>query len=511
MKIRGVKLNNFKRFTDLTINLFNSPKLVVLVGPNGCGKSSVFDAFEQIGGREKPGFSEESSYLRKDPDKNFDIKITTDQGDFSTSAHPPKKSFYLRSSYRYEADFHTKSIGQKDEVIQDSNRPKRMIDLDTRVKDNYERLVGNTVSGLYSGKKDNLSVSGLREELIGKIRASMLRVFPNLVLESIGNPFEEGQFFFKKGDTGHFSYKNLSSGEKAAFDIILDLIIKSAEFDDTIIAIDEPELHMHSELQQALLTEIYAILPNNCQIWIATHSIGFIRGAISISRQEPNDINILDFSGVDFDQSQVINPARISKDKVRQIFSVAIDDLSNMVTPSTIVMCEGSLSAPDNSSKKELDTEIYNTIFSNEDVGFISGNDKIHAQRAGQMLFDIIKSSGSVRNIISLVDRDDLTVEQIVEYQGKNPNQRFLARKTIENYLMDSEVIDKYCNENGISISSVTSLLVDPVNDSAESIQSSIKNQLGFSGDVSEFKKHLALLISPDMEVYKELFSIIAI
>ena len=127
------------------------------------------------------------------------------------------------------------------------------------------------------------------------------------------------------------------------------------------------------------------------------------------------------------------------------------------------------------------------------------------------MLFDIIKSSGSVRNIISLVDRDDLTVEQIVEYQGKNPNQRFLARKTIENYLMDSEVIDKYCNENGISISSVTSLLVDPVNDSAESIQSSIKNQLGFSGDVSEFKKHLALLISPDMEVYKELFSIIAI
>ena len=45
MKIKSIKLKNFKRFTDLTIEgLSETAKLVVMIGPNGCGKSSVFDA-----------------------------------------------------------------------------------------------------------------------------------------------------------------------------------------------------------------------------------------------------------------------------------------------------------------------------------------------------------------------------------------------------------------------------------------------------------------------------------
>ena len=46
MRIKSVRLKNYKRFTELAIaDLPETARLVVLVGPNGTGKSSVFDSF----------------------------------------------------------------------------------------------------------------------------------------------------------------------------------------------------------------------------------------------------------------------------------------------------------------------------------------------------------------------------------------------------------------------------------------------------------------------------------
>ena len=47
MKIKNIKLQNFKKFSNLTIdNLSDTVKLVVLLGPNGCGKSSLIESME---------------------------------------------------------------------------------------------------------------------------------------------------------------------------------------------------------------------------------------------------------------------------------------------------------------------------------------------------------------------------------------------------------------------------------------------------------------------------------
>lgn len=46
MRLRTATIRDFKRFTDLTIqNIPESTQLIVLTGPNGCRKSSFFDAF----------------------------------------------------------------------------------------------------------------------------------------------------------------------------------------------------------------------------------------------------------------------------------------------------------------------------------------------------------------------------------------------------------------------------------------------------------------------------------
>ena len=45
MRIKKIHLVKYKRFYDLSIDLGDEPKrIIALVGPNGCGKSSVFDA-----------------------------------------------------------------------------------------------------------------------------------------------------------------------------------------------------------------------------------------------------------------------------------------------------------------------------------------------------------------------------------------------------------------------------------------------------------------------------------
>ncbi len=48
MRVKKIQVKTFKRFDDLSIDLGDNPKkIIALIGPNGCGKSSIFDAFEE--------------------------------------------------------------------------------------------------------------------------------------------------------------------------------------------------------------------------------------------------------------------------------------------------------------------------------------------------------------------------------------------------------------------------------------------------------------------------------
>jgi AAA15 family ATPase/GTPase len=70
MYISQLHLKNFKRFTDLAIDLSGlkvPSRLVLLVGVNGSGKSSIFDAFSLMEANVRDGLSDRSrSYCVKD-------------------------------------------------------------------------------------------------------------------------------------------------------------------------------------------------------------------------------------------------------------------------------------------------------------------------------------------------------------------------------------------------------------------------------------------------------------
>src|SRR6185369_1951394 len=131
-------------------------------------------------------------------------------------------------------------------------------------------------------------------------------------------------FFFEKGTVKNYHYKNLSGGEKAAFDLLLDLHTKKKYFSDSICCIDEIETHLHTKIQGTLLKEMVAILPDTSQLWVTTHSLGVMRAALDLSTQSPGSVSLIDFDGVDPDVPREIQPSSLGRITWEKLLSIAL-------------------------------------------------------------------------------------------------------------------------------------------------------------------------------------------
>ena len=288
MRIKKIHLVDYKRFHDLTIDLGDNPaRIVALVGPNGCGKSSVFDAIlyklslygpiGRTGGRDYTYHS-----LQRDPQFSQEkVIINLDIGDFfeimseRTANGQHKKMVTFRSSFRYNGLLNVKEIRAVSDISKNDFGASYASDIDQRIEDSYRRLQSKYVA--YMNETDSRP-SEAKTHIVGELNDAIKNCL-SINIENFGNvEAGQGTFYFSKPDTSHpFEYNVLSSGEKEVLDILLDLYLRKEEYNDSIYIIDEPELHLNTAIQRQLIKEINKLIPDNCQIWIATHSIGFLR------------------------------------------------------------------------------------------------------------------------------------------------------------------------------------------------------------------------------------------
>lgn len=534
MKIKNIKLVKFKRFEHLEISeIPDTAKLVVLTGPNGSGKSSLFEGFN-IWSKNHRGHGKNGdiAYIGRESGQNINaiidsMKITFHDNDQNSEPQNRKKQFYIRSAYRHEADFTVSGISGVSDALESANNLSSLMQQESRISENYNRIVGEAVRELFDGTNPSKTKQEIRDKLIGQIRNSMRNLFGDLILSGTGNPTSGGTFRFDKGNSREFHFKNLSGGEKAAFDLLLDFIVKKETFDDTIFCIDEPELHMHTRLQAKLLEELFTLLPNNCQLWISTHSIGMARKASELSKANSGQVCFIDFHEQNFDNPAILKPIVPTRTFWNNMFHTALDDLAALVVPEKVIFCEGKKIGISDGRKPSFDTTVYSKIFSetHADTEFIPLGGTTEVERNGLISDKVLKKLAPGINTWFIFDRDDRSEVEILELKSKNI--RVLLQRDLESYLWSDEILQKLAtifgdSSKGLFLISEKARLISelptgtPVDD-IKAISGKLYNickaelSLTQCGNNSESFaiSTLAPLVTPETSTYRELERII--
>lgn len=448
MHIKEIRLLGFRRFTDLTVTgLPSSTKLVILAGPNGNGKSSLFDSFLSFHHHElsELGFDWNVEYHQKQSnteklDQRKRVKIEFYES-LPKELSERRKVFYVRSAYRNDPDFMSAELGQTPSPL-DQRRLNRLIDNDATVAQNYRRIASLAVQELYGSDNESKTFGEFRIGTRDALNTQLNKLLPELTLTDLGRPLHKGTFFFTKGISANFPYKNLSGGEKAVFDMLLDILTNRGDYDNTIYAIDEPESHINPRLQGDLLRVLYDMVPENCQLWLATHAIGILRAARDLAVNSPDKVVFLDFDK-DFDQPQILQPEVFNRSFWERSLAIAFADMAALIAPRMIVRCEGSSQSK---AGDGFDARIYETIFDSEfpDVRFVSSGASNDLKKDISLVTAALEGKIPGLTFKKLFDRDDRSEEERAEMIADG--DRVLRRRHIESYLFDDEILAALAN-----------------------------------------------------------------
>ena len=429
MRIRKLQLKNFKRFTDLTIdNIPDEAKLVLLIGSNGSGKSSIFDAFGYMIDCSRKSRQEDLSYYFKNDHSSEVYVHLADGSTFTTIGfnfngdRSIMKQFIGRSSIRIVPRISQKA--NPDQLKDDSDRPATYIDIDTRFDNDlftYIQQIDNALrEPVFSGRSaDTLKIF---QEQIQPLNESLIRVFGDDSTTTVQiaeyqsqTSFAPGKLIFKKGDS-KINYDLLSHGEKQVIILLLNFMVRKQYYNDAIIFIDEMDCHLNTALQTTLLEEIVNNwIPDNAQLWTASHALGFI----DYARKSDNAV-ILDFDLLNFDIPQVVNP---EPNDSLEVLNVAIpkEILKGIFKGYRLVVVENK------------NDEYFTLALGEKGYLFLPANNN-------REVFLTVKGD---KDKIGLRDRDYLKPEEISSIKKKFPTLKILDYCTFENYTYHPDNIEQ--------------------------------------------------------------------
>jgi len=549
MRIKSLEINNFKAIKNIKLNDLSD--FIVIAGPNGCGKSCIFDAIRflksQYGEysqneiyqffdeflynyRENPSFistffndldkpvkismvfsftKEEKDYLthnfaylinnqvlldlkqrnsfinplarkllgedksiQKEAEALFkEIKNSINDSDFLGEV-TINKDFTIKINENsilsmFFSIYDPNNIGIFDyhssqRIYQRERLDNVNLNLKTS-KQNSKQFALYNINNKYSNIKNELATSYINNLLVSKalgleisqtnLNETLKELFKNFIpdKEFLGpTPTEDGRLLFliKTSEGQEHDIDDLSSGEKEVLYGYLRLHNLSPK--NSIIMLDEPELHLNPRMIQGLPQFYNKHIGSklNNQIWLLTHSDALLRESLSNNSFTTYHMDLPQNINTKQNQIRMID-ASIEFD--RAIIDL-IGDLATYKPDSKILIIEGG-------GDSEFDKYMLESLFPElkNKVNIISGSFKSKVKNIHEYIKKARDAASLPVDVFSIVDRD--FDSDLIE--GDNQFQWDVYH--IENYLLKPEYIldvinDLHIAKKGESLTNTTQI-----------------------------------------------------
>ena len=485
MYVASIRIGKFRHLENVSLGPLREPlsdsATVVLAGPNGGGKSSIL---EVIGFGMANAWSLSWALHRNFPDYSFEIEFGLNDVDCSIikkwltegspSADDVEAANELMEDRRILRGFNY----PEGESHRDSVKHNRLFRIATiALKDHYQRSIGlflkpdrsypvkafdqgkllqfdslrakshvwsvayNTSELQYQDMYDYLVQRRYHyfrdlgayhhNEQLGKSSGVGPPTDPLAPYEELLDrlfsgyrfaPASEGipqDLFVRIDDTTTLPFRDLSSGEKEVFFILASML--RHEVENAIIAVDEPELHLHPELARILVRELQSIKPGN-QLWLATHNPEIIdevgRDNVYYVARDRKSAKAIVVNGKDEPEANRI---------LRDLFGFS----GFIGVGRSIVFLEGT--------DTSADRKVFSLLVSSNAgrVKLVPAGGATTHTRLNAAVLKLMEADIADVNYYLVRDRDYLTDQQIAKYDTHASGRiRVLRRNEIENYLL---------------------------------------------------------------------------
>jgi predicted ATPase len=301
-----------------------------------------------------------------------------------------------------------------------------LFDIDQRLIDRITERVEQYKSSKTGGNFDLAS----EPDDFAELRSLLHDVLPDLSFSRVSRPSGSSgvvaDFLFTVRDGKEVTVDQLSAGEKEVLALFFELFRTDPR--NSIIMIDEPELHLNASIEARVLPYLARrfIDERNDQIFLATHSTGILSVTPDSSLYK-----IAKPDGAGSNQGSQIG----SSPKRAALLRDLVGNLGVFTTAERFVFVEGE------STVKSIDKRVLELLFPGlrADTVFIPAGSNSSVQSIARKVQQILSEEVPFGKFYALRDRDRLSVGEVSALE-KAHRLRVLTRCMIENFLLDEVV-----------------------------------------------------------------------